>query len=214
MVRKAAVLWAIVVSVFVTACAMPVEEMTGAADGTRTYTVFLTRSGQEENITLWFLFPEGREASIELEPEADEYEFESAEPPILAVGISRGEVAIEEVVLGQTEVFLDLTSPSNNESVERSALTEGGVGYYDVDSNGDVRFFFPSTDTFSRFYCTSWLPWLGISGDPNRWTSWDLTDFLPRWRGKKLLVPRRHRIFHRSFYGFDIERALWVATTR
>lgn len=84
---------------------------------------------------------------------------------------------------------------------------------FDTDSHGDVRFRYQFA--FRYFTCVNWLPSnLGYSSNPNTWTSWALTDFPAPWQGRKLLVPTRLRWFHNLFYGFPIDRSLFMIVAR
>jgi hypothetical protein len=92
----------------------------------------------------------------------------------------------------------------------KSVDTIGTFGVYSTDGNGDVSFRY--VGSFQEYYCTSWLPWLGISTNPNDWDGWDLNDWLPTWKGKKLLVPTRYQIFHQSAYGYSISSSLFLTS--
>ncbi len=83
----------------------------------------------------------------------------------------------------------------------------GTFGVYSTDGNGDVSFKYAGA--FQGYYCTSYLPNLG-SPNPNNWDSWDLTNWLPTWKGKKLLVPRKYQIYHQTAYGYSISNALFL----
>lgn len=70
-------------------------------------------------------------------------------------------------------------------------------------------------DLFSRFTCINYLPWiLWFNGwqnpDPNSWLSWNLTGFSAPWRGKFLAVPTRLQWWHQAYYGYPIQRALYL----
>ncbi|MEI7620293.1 MAG: hypothetical protein WCJ57_01850 [Candidatus Falkowbacteria bacterium] len=89
----------------------------------------------------------------------------------------------------------------------QNTKSTGTFGVYSTDGNGDVSFKY--TGIFQGYYCTSWLPYLG-SQNPNSWDGWNLTNWLPTWKGKKLLVPRRYQIYHQTAYGCSISSALFL----
>lgn len=99
----------------------------------------------------------------------------------------------------------------------RLAKIAGTYGVYSTDGSGDVSFKYQGN--FSSYYCTSSMPaylpgWNPIwqNTDPNTWGGWNLNDWLPTWKGKKLLVPGRCQWYHQSVYGFSISQALFVIT--
>lgn len=99
-------------------------------------------------------------------------------------------------------------------SAPETTTDELWFGKYD-EQDGNLRFRYQHT--FNRFYCINWMPWVfpyTISPDPNRWTSWDLSDFLAPWKGKKLLVPTRYRWWHGAVYGYSISHALYLIARR
>lgn len=113
-----------------------------------------------------------------------------------------------QIVTEEIPVTASRASPS-------TVMQDLWYGVYDTNSSGDVRFRYQYT--FSRFYCINWMSNLfpyTISPDPNRWTSWDLTDFSSPWKGKKLLVPSRYRWWHGAVYGYSISQALVLIATR
>lgn len=84
----------------------------------------------------------------------------------------------------------------------------GTFGVYSTNSDGDVTFRYQGN--FRNYYCSSYLPYLGESTNPNNWGGWPLTEFTLPWKGKKLLVPRRYQVYHRTVYGFSISQALFL----
>lgn len=138
------------------------------------------------------------------------------------VGVPAAYVAMAEGKSGSIEIFpatgdivIEVQDVLQMSDQTRSSkpLDEWWFAVYDTDSHGDVRFRYQFA--FSRFFCTSWLaPIPFTSRDPNRWTSWDLSDFPAPWKGKKLLVPRRYRLWHSAVYGFSISGALFLASNR
>lgn len=114
------------------------------------------------------------------------------------------------------EIVLDaVPTPSMRAAPPAGIAThELWYGMYD-EKDGNLRFRYQYT--FNRFVCINWMPWVfpyTISPDPNKWTSWDLTDFPSPWKGKKLLVPTRYRWWHGAVYGYSISQALYLIATK
>ncbi|MCD4706098.1 hypothetical protein K8R61_03390 [bacterium] len=89
----------------------------------------------------------------------------------------------------------------------------GTFGVYETTEEGDVSFKYQGD--FKQFYCINYLPCLGwgVNGpNPNNWDGWELTDWLPTWKGEKLLVPERYQLYHEYTYGYSISDALYLET--
>jgi hypothetical protein len=97
------------------------------------------------------------------------------------------------------------------------AQSIGTYGVYSTDSHGDVSFRYKGN--FVNYYYTSYMPaylpgkdpWFQNT-NPNTWDGWVLTDWLPTWKGKKLLVPQRCQWFYTYTHGFSISLALFMTT--
>lgn len=130
--------------------------------------------------------------------------IESPSPVKIICGVSLGKSGT--INIGHEGNFIiemtDLKIPRIN-----NVRSIGTFGVYSTDSNGDVSFKY--TGTFQGYYCTSYLPNLGLQ-NPNSWDGWNLTNWLPTWKGKKLLVPRRYQIYHQTAYGYSISSALFL----
>ncbi len=83
-------------------------------------------------------------------------------------------------------------------------------GVCQTDANGDVSFRYTGARQF--ILCINYLPWLAESPNPNNWNGWALTNWLPKWKGQKLLVPRRYQIWHQNVYGYPISQALYLVS--
>jgi hypothetical protein len=93
-------------------------------------------------------------------------------------------------------------------SLAKTLATLHTFGVYSTDGHGDVSFKYQGM--WEGYYCTSWLPNLGETTDPNKWSGWNLTDWPAPWKGKKLLVPTRYQLFHKANYGYSISNALFM----
>lgn len=120
------------------------------------------------------------------------------------VGMKKGESAIYEATNNNSasiNLFLS--------SVEIPEIQDwiGTFGAYSTNSDGDVTFRYQGS--FLNYYCTSYLPYLGQTTNPNGWDSQNIT-FPSPWKGKLLLVPRRYQYYHSTVYGYSISLALFL----
>lgn len=141
------------------------------------------------------------------------FHVELSSQPSAIVAVANGLFAELVSPSFEYEVILELVDiPSYaSQALPQGLLGEYWWGVYDTDGHGDVRFRYRYN--FSRYYCASWLPgWPIGDPNPNHWGGWDLTDFPPPWKGKKLLVPTRYQIWHRAAYGYSISQALYLVS--
>lgn len=109
----------------------------------------------------------------------------------------------------EMNLFAQLSEISKEKGLAKTTTT-GTFGACSTDTHGDAIFRY--TGTFQQYYCTSWLPYLGESTNPNKWGGWDLTEWLPTWKGKKLLIPTRYQLYHKTAYGYSISSALFLVS--
>jgi hypothetical protein len=131
--------------------------------------------------------------------------YETNDPIAIAVGMIFGYSGVLEL---NDDGIITIPVQSVPQASAFSTMSIGTFVVYSTDGNGDVSFRYQGT--FIRYYCTSWLPYLGISTDPNAWSGWVLTNWLPTWKGKKLLVPTRYQTYHKTAYGYSISSALFL----
>lgn len=84
---------------------------------------------------------------------------------------------------------------------------------YETDKDGNVSFRYQGD--FGRFYCTKYLmpiSYLLNDSNPNNWKSSEVTDWLPTWKGEKLMVPKSYQDYHKSVYGYSIDKSLVLET--
>lgn len=130
--------------------------------------------------------------------------YETNEQIILMVGMALGLSEVVEID-DDGEINIQVQEVKQSEGVQIRSI--GTFGVYSTDGNGDVSFKYQGA--FQGYYCINYLPWIGfVSPDPNDWDGWDLTDWLPTWKGKKLLVPARYQTYHQTVYGYSISDAL------
>lgn len=89
---------------------------------------------------------------------------------------------------------------------------ENWFGVYSTDGGGDVKFRYQYS--FTRFTCINSLPWIWYGSwqnpDPNSWLNWSISDFSAPWKGKFLAVPTRLQWWHKNYYGYPIQKALYL----
>ena len=84
---------------------------------------------------------------------------------------------------------------------------------YHVDNNGDAYYRYPINAEFSHFWLYGNLPgWLWIETDPNDWKHWPLTDYLPEYNGRRILIPRRATWYYMRTYKRPITNDLYLVT--
>ncbi|MDP3964127.1 MAG: hypothetical protein Q8Q20_00500 [bacterium] len=156
------------------------------------------------------VYSEDREEYVQTDAEGF-FQIDGTLLPKLIVAATEGKTGFVEVFSDQSvyEITLD-EIPTSPGQQSLGAMGWYWFGVYDTNGDGDVRFRYRYN--FSHFYCSSWLPgyWPFPDPNPNHWDSWDLNDFPPPWKGKMLLVPRRHQWWHQAVYGFSISRALFL----
>ena len=174
------------------------------------YQVSVTKNGViEPTASVMFIYSETEERIVSCNHNGLAI-LESAKPVKLIVAMSLGYSNSKELILtDKSEIKINLEDVLKNDDNKtlKSAQYLGTFGVYSTDGNGDVKFRYQGT--FANYYCTSYLPWLLTTNDPNGWDGWSLNDFLP-WNGKMLLVPRRYQDYHSITYGFSISQALFL----
>lgn len=129
------------------------------------------------------------------------------------VAVSHGKTGSVKVDLKTTDLRVDLKSlQAPNQLSTTRTLGEYWFGVYSTDGNGDVKFRYQFS--FIKFTCVNPLPWIWWGGwqnpDPNSWVSWDLKGFPTPWKGKFLAVPTRLQWWHQAYYGYPIQKALYL----
>jgi len=79
----------------------------------------------------------------------------------------------------------------------------------DVDTGGDLTFFYPAKMEKDKIVCLAWLPFLGFDGRyPKQWRDQRLYFSYPSWRIRHLQVPRRYQIAYKLLYGGSINESI------
>lgn len=107
-------------------------------------------------------------------------------------------------------VLLVFTIFSVSVANRASAASLRYFGVYQTDANGDVSFKYKGA--FQYFICASDLPWIKGNPNPNDWDKQVLTNWLPTWKGEKLLVPRTYQYYHKLVYGYSISQVLYLVS--
>lgn len=94
-------------------------------------------------------------------------------------------------------------------------LVETFWSYYCKDSEGDLYYRYDEQSNFSHFWLYGNIPlWVYDPNDPNDWGHWALTDYLPEYKGHKILVPRTVRAWYIVYYQRSIDNDLYLVSVK
>lgn len=170
----------------------------------REYSITVTTNNVQSVADVMFVFDNGEDSIISTDINGL-VKFKTDKVVLMLVGMKLGHSGVKQIKAEEKIVSLQL------ENVEITSFEPdwtGTFGVYSTNSDGDVTFKYQGN--FINYYCSSYLPYLGESTNPNNWVNWNLTEFTFPWKGKKLLVPRRYQSYHRTVYGFSISQALFL----